>query len=160
MNSVFDYVQQDKIYTTDELNKLVDEINEREHKMLKNRVRALIREQDEVQQSIYSIYEKKLACKYTDGTVRSFITDFHNHILTMSNMELEQCNLLELVNTFKELKLLVNRLRDPNRFILQHVSPQEVLNHNLKLLINNNQDSNTAPDELTQYIRKFTDEHK
>ena len=128
MTSIFDYVCDQKYYTADELNKMIDCINAKERKVIKNRIRALVRQADAIYQQISSIFTKQIQPK-----IKDFVADMICYLNNMTCIQLsEYKDLPELLNEYNELKLLITRVRDWERIKLRYVTAAEVLNWNLK----------------------------
>lgn len=138
-SSVFEYIDYDpnvhglRVFRTDEINNIVDQINKNESILFENHMKWLIKEFNEVYQNIYNIYEKTVSKELTSLNHEHgkwFEDDFNNYILTMNAIDQERFELTDLINQYKQLKLVIERLQHM-RPILQHVKPSEVNSFNM-----------------------------
>ena len=113
--NIFDYIDVDlnvetyEPISSDTLNKLVDEVNKREEPLFVNHIRRCIRELDSVYQQINKIYDNTIIHDKDSKMSGSFITDFPT-ILKFSTIEQQKYDLVDLINEYRELKLIVQRL--------------------------------------------------
>lgn len=146
-NTVFDYIDyrpespnetEFKVFSLQEINKMVDLINQQEEQLIVNHIHRTIRQLDDVYQKIYN-------------KVHMSSTDF---ILKLNPMELEKYELTELVEEYKELKLILCRLKNKKNIIIPYVKPKELTEFNVRnfLIWQSTHNNSIQLNSLNQFI--------
>lgn len=130
MTTIFDYLDNNKLYTTNEVNLLVDKQNTLESKAHKHNLQTIIKELDSVYNELCNVFEKHI--KHEHPTVQ--LTDCVQCLKQLSPDKQFDLHINELLQKYDELKLLYDRYKSSPP-TLQHVTSSQVNEFNIRNFI-------------------------